>query len=292
MASVLPPVPTYAPALPHHLIEDGILSEAQIEAIVYAGQAHRQFLPEMEIEHPVTQEKRMVKQRKGYFVGDSMGVGKGREICGVIMDHFARGGRRAIWVSKSKSLIKDACRDWTDLGGNEDEITALGQIKVHLPIPKLPGNQILFMTYNCLRSGSKPKITDPLEKKVRVTDFPDKGMGYQKRYDGYISRGFIRLANKPGRYAFEYASDHTIRGGEFDGMSLSQACHQINPEFDADDPDKRTVRKALGLKTEAEQPKDEQDKSRLQQILEWAGDEFDGLICFDESHALKSAIAM
>ena len=39
MASVLPPDPTYSPILPKKAIESGMPSDAQLEQIVYAGQA-------------------------------------------------------------------------------------------------------------------------------------------------------------------------------------------------------------------------------------------------------------
>lgn len=43
MAAVEPPAPTYAPLLPANVIQDGLLSLAQLESVVYAGQAHLEF---------------------------------------------------------------------------------------------------------------------------------------------------------------------------------------------------------------------------------------------------------
>ena len=40
----------------------------------------------------------------GFFIGDGAGVGKGRQIAGVILDNYARGRRRAIWISTSTVL--------------------------------------------------------------------------------------------------------------------------------------------------------------------------------------------
>ena len=44
MASVAPPMPSYVPRLPRNLVTEGILSDAQIETIIYAGEAHQSFL--------------------------------------------------------------------------------------------------------------------------------------------------------------------------------------------------------------------------------------------------------
>jgi predicted RNA methylase len=44
MASVKPPVPTYKPMIPQRLLSEGLLSEAQLETLIYAGNAHSQML--------------------------------------------------------------------------------------------------------------------------------------------------------------------------------------------------------------------------------------------------------
>jgi len=44
MASVAPPKPSYRPHLPARVITDGILSDAQLESVIYAGEAHSEFL--------------------------------------------------------------------------------------------------------------------------------------------------------------------------------------------------------------------------------------------------------
>lgn len=102
MASVMPPNPTYRPILPISAVKSGQPSEAQIEQIVYAGQAHEQFLSNGD--------------RRGYFIGDGTGLGKGTEISGVICDNYNHGRKKAVWVSKNPNLYTDAQRDLKTFG--------------------------------------------------------------------------------------------------------------------------------------------------------------------------------
>ena len=137
MASVPAPVATYTPNLPQELITSGALSSAQLENIVYAGQAHQQTLPD--------------GSRKGYFIGDGTGVGKGREIAGIILDNFRQGRNKAVWVSVNPNMVIDATRDWTGLGQNKDDIMSLSKVKLGKPIAADSG--ILFASYNTLASS-------------------------------------------------------------------------------------------------------------------------------------------
>ena len=168
---------------PAVVVRDGLLSLAQMETVVYAGQAHSEQLPGGE--------------RKGYFVGDGTGVGKGREISGVILENLAHGRSKAVWISCSEGLIEDARRDFAAVGGDPDLLFSQGRIKTANVIARERG--ILFTTYAILRSGQKKQASD--------------------------------LGRSAG-------------------------------------------------------------KTRLQQTVDWLGNDFDGVIAFDEAHSMGNAIAM
>ena len=183
MSAVEPPVPTYSPTLPENMIRDGLLSLAQLEAVVYAGQAHSGFLPN--------------GRRKGFFIGDGTGVGKGREISGIILDNMMQGRNKAVWISFNEGLIEDAKRDFAAIGGDPEKIFYQGKTKAGGEITRKDG--ILFTTYSTLRGGEK------------------------------------KQANDQGQSA---------------------------------------------------------GKTRIQQIMEWLGKDFDGVIAFDEAHSMGNAIAI
>ncbi len=164
MASVAPPMPSNTGSddlrLPARLIEEGDLSEAQLETIIMAHDAHGRDLPgRFTIDDDQTKLTRADDDpdanayRLGYFLGDGSGCGKGRECAGLILVNWLAGRRKAIWVSKSATLIEDAIRDWTDLSGSPADIQPLSKWKPDQPIPM--GDGILFVTYATLRSAGK-----------------------------------------------------------------------------------------------------------------------------------------
>ncbi|MGR3433565.1 MAG: strawberry notch-like NTP hydrolase domain-containing protein, partial [Shimia sp.] len=165
MAAVAPPVPTFAegpaPALPPAIIDDGKLSAAQLETIVMAEAAHAVDLPGRfavsddwtEIEPAADGTGAAAAYRQGYFLGDGTGAGKGRQVAGVILAGWLAGRTRAVWISKSKTLIEDAARDWSDLGGAPTDIVPLERWKPDEDITL--GRGILFTTYAALRSAGR-----------------------------------------------------------------------------------------------------------------------------------------
>ena len=153
MSAVPPPDRKHCPnlALPRLLIEAGLLSGLQLESIVYASMRHTIDLP--------------TKERGGFLVGDGPGIGKGRQIAGLIFENYRRRRKRSVWFSASADLAADAARDFKDIGAGG------------LPICNLPdqpyswrkqlgfGDGIMFCTYSCLTSGNiRERRIDQLTK--------------------------------------------------------------------------------------------------------------------------------
>jgi polyhydroxyalkanoate synthesis regulator phasin/cation transport regulator ChaB len=275
MASVLPPAVTYTPNLPREAITEGKLSIAQIESVVYAGQAHEQMLDAVvgtKAKGKVSSEQRY---RRGFFIGDGTGVGKGREISGIILDNMRQGRKRAVWVSEKQGLMNDAKRDFEGVGGDPAIIFNQNETKAEGEIPSRNG--ILFTTYSTMRSGAQSQaagkgLTGPALLKAFPPGTKVKAVAGMRQANYEVER--FDLKNK-----LVYVTNlDTGREGIKAKFDQVESIDGITDWQKGRPSDKAAAKK--------------EGQSRFDQLVAWLGDDYDGVIVFDEAHAAGNALTM
>ena len=185
MAAVAHPAPSHRPVLPERVVTGSLLSDAQLESVVLAGEAHNRHLQaryrigagwetvrrcteDETTAESVTEDgealSAQVRFRRGWMLGDGTGCGKGREVAAVILDNRLRGRSRALWLSASANLLEDARRDWAALGGSEEDVIPLSGYRQGAEIPQDEG--ILFATYATLRAPAREGKVSRLDQVV------------------------------------------------------------------------------------------------------------------------------
>lgn len=127
--------------LPKEIVEQGHLSSLQLEFCLYANYRHTKFLANGE--------------RQGFLLSDGAGIGKGRQIAGLIYDNYLRGRDQAMWFSASTDLADDAGRDLADIGAKFIPICNLVKTAPDVDLYDKLDEGVLFSTYTTLLSKSQ-----------------------------------------------------------------------------------------------------------------------------------------
>lgn len=172
-------VSSCAPSFPLHEslglpAEHGLISDAQLESVVSACEAHSFHL-------------RGQNRRSGFALGDGAGVGKGRQVAAIIADSILRGRQRHIWVSVSADLFQDAKRDLDELLGVDfipvENLADRSYMKIDSG-PDAFVRGVLFCTYATLIAEQKDGGTSRFDQ---VKKWFQRGSEDSKcKYDGVL----------------------------------------------------------------------------------------------------------
>ncbi len=142
-----------------NVVSEGKLSNLQLEAVAYANMCFGKNLED--------------GSRRGFFIGDGAGIGKGRELAGIVAQQWARGVRKHLWISVSNDLKFDAERDLRDLGSGNIPVQLLG--KASYSAKDLPKQGVVFATYASLLGKKGGKTSKPQTRLDQLLEWASPG---------------------------------------------------------------------------------------------------------------------
>jgi hypothetical protein len=205
------------------------------------------------------------------IVNHNTGVGKGRQNAGIIMDNWVQGRKKAVWFSQSQKLYQDALRDWTALGGDGGDLFNLSKSQAGSQVQAKQG--VMYVTYKTLSMGA---------------DFQTNG----DYHPTGTSRGKWDIAKgdqvKIPQSLFETGRESDWAHGTI--VSEKPTTLRPNPTFKVKLADGRIIEAIRPFIVVTKPAGKTVNKARIDQIVNWLGPDFDGVIVFDESHLMGNAV--
>jgi predicted RNA methylase len=174
MGSIPAPIPDYVPALQDRVLQESLLSEAQIETVIYAGNAWQQYLPGLFVSAEegvgLQLDEHGRAYRKGYFLGDGTGAGKGRQITTETV-YLATGLLLPIWSSlpidylEVRRIVDEEGRSWLGRMVHElDVVKLLEKFDIASTVELSPDTII-----KALGEGRTVPIKQPFEATIKCS---------------------------------------------------------------------------------------------------------------------------
>ncbi|OXB84956.1 UNVERIFIED_CONTAM: hypothetical protein H355_016078 [Colinus virginianus] len=312
LSSVTPPDVWYQTSISEETIDNGWLSALQLEAITYAAQQHETFLPNGD--------------RAGFLIGDGAGVGKGRTIAGIIYENYLLGRKRAVCGQLQFILVNViTCPAATKLFIMFSSLPFLPlpsqPVKIGLrhPDPVVETSSLSSVTppdvwyqtsiseetidNGWLSALQLEAITYAAQQHETFLPNGDRagfligdgaGVGKGRTIAGIIYENYLLGRKRAVWFSvsndLKYDAERDLR----DIGAKNILVHSLNKFKYGKISSKHngSVKKGVIFATYSSLIGESQSggkyKTRLKQLLHWCGEDFDGVIVFDECHKAKN----